>query len=871
MKTTGFLRTLMIVSLLAFCFIGICSAAVSVDDVTSVVGPQVTLKANVTDIEATSYQWYTCNDAEGTNPVIIEEATSSLYTTGYLDVAGTSYYMVKVNDTESAVATVTATMPDEPVVLRFNNESDMTYWSVGEKTFTTYDGMPVYSYVAASDGITYLTSLANYNDFYLQGYPYVVVGGYYPDHASNSTDLYLGSDRVPDDEKSYGFSAAFTGMYTACDGTFSKTVVNVENRTYKTYSNGEVVKSGTASGDGFGGFDKWQGKITSLRLDFSNRNEKKTAYAAYVGFFPTEEMALAYTGEMPHDQDAQSIMNALEEAYENDELDIDYESGATEASANAYVEELIETITADAVAAIEEKGVQNISLTITDTKYEPSENYWEDGSYTFTVKLLVGDKIFQRSVMEKTYNVALKAKTMGAVFIPDTSAAIGSVVTFEPIIAEDITATSYQWYTCDDTNGTNSVIIEGAASATYTTPNLDEFGSYYYKVVVNGEEEAVVAVSVGMPTEPVVFMFNNEYDLANWSAGESKKLVELDGKTVFSYTAGSNDASTSFSNLSNYNDFYLEGYPYFVVSASYPEHTYNSLDIYIGADRYDPEYRKNNYNFNFSVSGVLPPVDKGFCKTVISAKDGSYKSYDADGTLVASGKGSPDGFKDYTTLIGKPATLRVDFSNSNMGKTCYIEYFGFFPTEEMALAYAGEMPEDDSASLLIGALEEAEANGEFSLNFANAETEAQVASKAAAAVEELTADTIAELKETYNTVEFTVGEATYYRTSPYGRGTYTFDAKALVGDKPFKRSLISTEVELELKQKPDPVVMTFDTQEKVTAAGVGAFATEGTRSFLRVHKDESANTSANLEVNYVKFHSQPLPILTRQTTLVRSR
>ena len=298
------------------------------------------------------------------------------------------------------------------------------------------------------------------------------------------------------------------------------------------------------------------GKITSLRLDFSNRNEKKTAYAAYVGFFPTEEMAIAYAGEMPHDQDAQSIIDAIEDAYENDELDIDYESGATEASANEYVEELIESVTADAVAAIEDKGVQNISLTITDTKYAPSENYWEDGSYTFTVKLLIGDKIFRRSVMEKTYNVALKAKTMGVVFIPDTFAAIGSTVTFNPIIADDYTATAYQWYTCDDTNGTNSVAIEDATSATYTTPNLDNLGSYYYKVVVNGEEEAVVAVSVGMPTEPVVFMFNNEYDLANWSANtDTKRIVNVDGKTAFAYTAWSNDAHTSFKNLDQYNDF----------------------------------------------------------------------------------------------------------------------------------------------------------------------------------------------------------------------------------------------------------------------------------------------------------------------------
>jgi len=857
MKTNGFMRILPVALVLALCMLGVCSAAVSVDDVTSVVGPQVNLTAKVTDMEATSYQWYICDDAEGTNPEAIEGATTATYTTPYLDKAGNTYYMVKVNDTESAVATVTATMPTEPVVLRFNNEKDLEYWSIGNKSLTTYNGKKVFSYPASADGMTWLQPASVYNDFYLQGYPYVVVAGYYPDHTSNTVDFYLGSDRVPDEEKSYGFSAGFTGMYTAGNGSFCKTIINIETRQYKTYCGDTVVNSGNASGDGFGGFDKWLGKPTTVRIDFSNRNAGKIAYAEYVGFFPTEEMALAYAGEMPHDDDMSSIVEALDTASENGDMDIPYESAATEATANAYMAQHITEVAADAVAAINAKGVETVEIEVVSPKYVPAENYWEDGKYTFTVRILVGDRVFRRSECEKTYTVALKAKAIGNVFVPDTTVAIGAPATLTTVLFNDTVATSYQWYTCKDTEGTDSAIIEGATSATYTTPNLNEFGSYYYKVVVNGTEEAVVAVSVGMPTEPVVLMFNNEYDLANWSANtDTKRLANIDGKTAFAYTAWSNDAHTSFKNLSQYNDFYLQGYPYFVISASYPDHETNTFDIYIGADGYDQEYRDTHYNFNFSVSGIRLAVNKGFCKTVVSAMDGSFKSYDAEGNVVASGKGSADGFKDYTTLIGKLATLRLDISNGNSGKDAYIEYFGFFPTEEMAIAYNGEMPEDDSANLLINALENAEANGELTMSFVNAENEEMVRTNAANAVEALTADTISDLKEEYNTVEFTVGDATYSRTSPYGRGVYEFEAKALVGDKPFRRSLVSTEVTMELKEKPDPVIMTFDTQEKVTAAGVGAFATEGTRKFLRVHKDESTNTSANLEVNYVKFHSQ---------------
>jgi len=866
MKTSKILRISMIALLSALCLMSFCSAAVSVDDVTTVVGSQVTLAAKVADIEATSYQWYICDDAAGTNPEAIEGATGAVYTTSYLDAAEIYYYMVKVNGTEAAIAKVTANMPDKPVVFMFNNDADLSYWGAGAtKKLVNIDGKTVFAYTPSSkDGATSFSSLSEYNDFYLRGYPYFVLSASYPEHDPNTFDIYIGADGYDQEYRdanwSYNFSVS--GIKTPVNSGFIKIVVNAKDGSFKSYNaKGEVVSSGNGNADGFKDYTTLIGKLASFRLDFSNGNPNKECYIEYFGFFPTEEMAVSYSGEMPHDDDMNSIIEALDTAHENGDMDIAYESAATEASADAYIESLVEAITADAVDAIKVDGTQNVTVNISSTEYSPAENYWENGEYTFTVEVFVGDKFFQRSICEKTYTVFLKAKEMGNVFIPDASAVIGSTVTLTPIIADGITATSYQWYTCKDTDGTDSAIIEGATSAAYTTPYLNEFGSYFYKVVVNGTEEAVVAVSVGMPTEPVVFMFNNEYDLANWSAGSTKKLVNIDGKTAFAYTPNSDDGTTGFSNLASYNDFYLQGYPYFVLSASYPDHSNLTFDIYIGADGYDADYRKEHYNFNFAVTGVRPPVDSGFCKTVINAKDGSYKSYDTNGKVVASGTGSADGFKDYTTLIGKLATLRVDFSNKNKDKECYIEYFGFFPTEESALNYNGEMPEDNSANLLIDALEEAEASGKLSMRFVNAENETIVRANAAELVEQLTANTINELKEKYSTVEFTVGNATYSRTSPYGRGTYEFEAKALIGDKPFNRSLISTDVTMELREKPDPVVMEFDSEAKVTAASVGgvttkSFVTEDGRTFMRLYHKGLDASDANVEIHYTSFYSQ---------------
>ncbi|MBQ9921572.1 MAG: hypothetical protein IJO52_05260, partial [Clostridia bacterium] len=839
------------------------------DDVTVSIGKSVTLTPEIKNITAESYQWYTCDDANGTDPVAIEGATSASYTTPVFENFGYYYYMLTVNGSESGVSAITVGMPTEPVVFMFNNEKDLANWSANQKGMAVVEGKNVFTYIAEDgDASTSFGNLSGYNDFYLQGYPYYVLSAEYPDEGYEDVafDIYFGADGYDEDyrKEHYGFNFSIVGVKPAVKSGLCKTIINAVTGEYESYCDGVLVKSGKGSNDGFKDFSTVIGKFATLRVDFIN-NAQNTGFkcnAEYLGFFPTKEMALAYTGAMPNDYEANAIIAAIDSAKKNGTLKASYESASTEAEVEAYIAGLIDEITAEAVADANEKGIQTVEFSIVDTDYEAGETIYDDGSYTFTVDLLVGDKPFKRTRIRKEYTIVVQGKSMGAVFIPDVVVAVGASSELSARL-NGINGESYQWYTVDDAEGTNPEIIEGANSITYNTGYLNTKGIYYYKLVVNETESAIAKVTVDMPTEPVVLMFNNKADLAYWSAGDTKKLVNIDGKTAFAYTPGNNDGATSFSNLSKYNDFYLQGYPYFVVSASYPNHTNLTFDIYIGADGYDAEYRKNHYNFNFSVSGVKPAADQGFCKTVINAFTGAYKSYNAEGKVVSEGKGSPDGFMSADTLLGKLATLRVDFSNGNANKECYIEYLGFFPTEEMAVAYNGAMPEDASAKLLTDAVEAAEANGDFALRFSESEKEYAVAEKAAALVTALTAETIAELKEEYETVEFTVANEEYVRPAPYGKGTYNFDAQALVGDKIFGRSLVSTKVTMELGEKPEPVVLKFDTQEKVTAAGVGKFIAAGTvlegneekedRSYMRLDLKENAN---GIEVNYVNFYDQ---------------
>ncbi|MBE6574462.1 MAG: hypothetical protein E7652_08750, partial [Ruminococcaceae bacterium] len=860
MKTNGFMRILTVVSLLVMCMLCVCSAAVSVDDVTSVVGPQVKLTAKVTDIEATSYQWYKCDDAQGTNPVAIDGATSAEYTTPYLDVAGTSYYMVKVNDSESAVAKVTATMPTEPVVFMFNNPDDLSYVSLSNasnKAFTTVNGNDVFSFVATSkDSRVFFGDLANCADFYVQGYPYIVVKSSNPDVAANTLDLYFSTDRHNETTTNWTVSNSYYSMSTSVGDGFHTTVVNALTKKYKNYVDGVAVKNGTA---GSVGYDAWYGKLNNLRIDASNTtddsNSQKTYYIEYLGFFPTEEMALAYAGAMPHDDDAQSIIDAVK----SNDIEINYASSATAAA--AYAEAAVRNAAEDAIQAIKDKGINNVVLTVSDDgEFTPSD-FLTKGSYTFTLKIMVGDITYRRTITETELTVAIAEKEMPPVFVDDVFCEPGPSTTLKVYVNEG-EATSYQWYKCDDAMGANPVAIEGATSETYTTDYLDKIGNYYYMVKINGTEASNVAVvNVKAPEEPVVFQFNNEEDIKSMTIGGTGASIEtVDGKTALYYSPA-ND-SMNYMPVDAVDDFYVQAYPYFAISASYPDYESNTIDLYVDTDRTADEDKVAGLSAAYA--GISPVCGKGFSLTVLNTATGTYNTY-VDGRIVSNGASFIDGIGSRENWKGKFTTLRIDFSNRNEGKPCYIEYIGFFPTEEMAVAYAGAMPEDDKAAVLTEALKKAEEDGKFSISFCDAENINAAEEKAAGMIEETVADVVEELKKEYETVEFSTANAKIERITPYGKGTYTADAQILIGDVPFQRSLVTTQVVVDLPAKPEPVVMSFDTEAKVKAAAVSnltskTFVAKGTvvegnteaedRSFMRLYHTTGS------DMNYTNFYEQ---------------
>ncbi|MBE6688728.1 MAG: hypothetical protein E7588_05570 [Ruminococcaceae bacterium] len=860
MKKVKTLRIFLIASLLVLCLATVCMAAVSVENVTSVVGPQVKLTADVTGTQATSYQWYTCDDANGTNSQSITGATNATYTTPYLDKAGNTYYKVVVNGTESAVATVSATMPTEPVVLMFNNAADLVNWSnVGQQLVNIY-GKNAYMFVPGySDGLVKITNASIYNDFYLQGYPYVVISASYPETDANVVDIYLGTDRFTAD--SYGFTKRFIGASAACDDGFGKLIINTDDGTYKSYFDGALVGSGTSTlgkNDG-----QWQGKMTLLRVDFTNgeANIGKKAYIEYVGFFPTEQMAIDYAGAMPYDTQAKSVLAPVKQAVQNGEFVVDYDEDATKDTYAAFVKSKIDALTANAVSALKIQGINTVDVTISDAVYAPAENIWEDGAYTFTLNILTGDKVFRRSLIKETITVDIKGIDIPDIYVPDVDGEVGETAQLK-VVLSDVNADSYQWYTCDDINGTNPKAIAGATDAVYNTGILGNAGTYYYMVKINDTMSSNVAtLTVVKYVDPVIIRFNNEKDLATFTVNGEKELVTVDGKDAVKYIANGADGKTVIETSAGCFDFDVKDYPYVVFSASYPDYTDNAIDLYLATDGVAPE--NIMWGYSTALTGMTVSCNDGFVKTIVNANSYEYKSYNSRGEVISAegAKAGTDGITKTGHWNGKINNFRVDFSNGNIGKPCYIEYIAFFPTEEKAVAYAGEMPGDAKAQDVMDAVKAAQANGELTLAFCDAESKESVEGFATDAIEALTAEKLAELRAEFDTVEFSIKNAVYNRASTYGRGVYTFDICLLAGDRAYGRTVVTQNVTMTLEEKPAPVVVTFDSAQTVTASGISStiasFVEKNTagedRSYMRIQTVEDGN---DVDVNYKNFYTQ---------------
>ncbi|MBE6689192.1 MAG: hypothetical protein E7588_07970 [Ruminococcaceae bacterium] len=836
MKATKTLRVFLIVSLLALCLATVCFAAVSVNNPTSLVGPQVTLTAT-TDAANPTYQWYECEE-DGTIIKSIDGATDKEYKP-YVDVAGETYYKVVVNGTEEAVATVTGTMPTEPVVLRFNNAADLQYWtSADNKALTKYDGKDVFVHTLRSSGDGYSNFAAStVDDIYLQAYPYIVVSLHVDGATANSTDLYFNADRPESKKGGITFRAAGMDNTYFGDG-FGKLLVDTKELKYYSYKPDGTVVSATGKSFAPPAGEAYLGRLVNgMRVDFINQaaNAGKKCYIYYMGFFPTKQMALDYAGEMPYDDDAKDIFDAIEG------ISMPYGAASGKDAVEAYAEAQVNALTADVIEGIDAETV----LTFKGGEYKPAADCRQTGTYTFTVALTIGDKPFRRTIVEKEFTMTLAAKPQTDVFLPDVSVTIGEPTTLTVEVKSGITATSYQWYSCDDAEGTNPQIMTGETNASYTVAASEETGVRYYKVVVNGDESlsCVAAVATEYPTEPVILKFNNAQAL-KCLGGSTFTLENISGTVAMKFTHKEGAKEDNITIGASYiNDFYIQAYPYVVISASYPEHATNNLDMYMGTDAYSDS--EKSYGFNTAYTGVTTTCGEGFHKTIIDTTD----------------RDPSDGFNK--AYKGKFTSLRFDFSNGveNGGKPVYVEYVGFFSSLEDAKAYAGEMPDDSAAQPIIDAIEAAEAEGDLSIAFCDAENETAAAAAALEMINAMTTEAVEELKADYSIVDFRIANAKYTRASPTGKGTYTLDAQVLVGNEPFKCSLVSTSVTMDLLEKPAPVVMKFDSQAQVDAAAPAAvegtltksFVTEGDRGFMRIVA--SGKDKGEAQVNYTNFYS----------------
>jgi len=443
-------------------------------------------------------------------------------------------------------------------------------------------------------------------------------------------------------------------------------------------------------------------------------------------------------------------------------------------------------------------------------------------------------------LMASLLALCLATVCFAAVSVNNASSEVGPQVILTA--TTDAASPTYQWYECEE-DGTIIKSIDGATDKEYK-PYVDVAGETYYKVVVNGTEEAVATVTGTMPTEPIVFMFNNEADLERWNkrSNTDKEFANIDGKASFGYTPV-NDGSTDFKN-EDVNDFYIQGYPYVVISVNYPDYTSNTLDVYMATDRKFPDGPPYDYSFSSAYTGIQTVCNQGFNKLILNTTTAKYENY-INGVKSTSGTANGDGIGG-GNWKGKINHFRLDFSNKNEGKKCYIEYVGFFPTEKMALDYAGAMPLDSEAKPFTDALDKAVADGKFKMNFCEAETNDAVVANAKALVETLTADAAAALKQKYNTVEVSVANGAFSRPNAYAAGTYTFDARILIGDDPFHRSLVSKKIVMELEEKPQPLVVTFDSKDKISDKYM--WGVKGTKtSFTFVEKGTTLDGQSTAE------------------------
>ena len=124
------------------------------------------------------------------------------------------------------------------------------------------------------------------------------------------------------------------------------------------------------------------------------------------------------------------------------------------------------------------------------------------------------------------------------------------------------TGVTYQWYTCDDAEGTNATEIEGATNNAYTLASAGDAGTYYYKVIVTGDgthscgtAEAIFPLVVSTPSACETFVWYNNgvqperFEFASKPKGtnEINASMTIDGVTYTNtYRSGDWNSTLTF-------------------------------------------------------------------------------------------------------------------------------------------------------------------------------------------------------------------------------------------------------------------------------------------------------------------------------------
>ena len=171
----------------------------------------------------------------------------------------------------------------------------------------------------------------------------------------------------------------------------------------------------------------------------------------------------------------------------------------------------------------------------------PVEKTYNNATYTVRVYLGQNSKLngINKLTITGTYEIASTTPEAAAITTQpsDTETNVGVAATLK-VVATGNPSPEYQWYSCDDAEGTNAQPITDATSSTYTvTP--EETGDLYFYVTVQNENNDTpiasnivkVTVAPGLTETPTFTVYGNTVQLKSATDG-AKIYYELDNADV---------------------------------------------------------------------------------------------------------------------------------------------------------------------------------------------------------------------------------------------------------------------------------------------------------------------------------------------------